>query len=135
MSLFILKSALTGVALLLAIGQAFSGMRLRGYFKRIPLPLKPLRLWHRVAGDVTLALTAMVGIICISRLGVGFHTPRVPAHATLAVLAGLAMVAKVLMARRYRRLLKEALRIGAVAGFSLLGTFIWSALWYFLLIW
>jgi hypothetical protein len=42
------------------------------------------------------------------------------------------MIAKVVMARRYRRYLRQALRIGALAGFSVLGTFGLSALSYFL---
>ena len=135
MSVLMFKSVLTSLALLLAIGQSISGLRLRGYFKRVPVPLKPLRLWHRAVGDITLALTAVVGVLCVSKLGWALYTSRERAHAVLGILAGLAMVAKVLMGRRYRRYLKQALRIGAVAGFSLLGTFIFSALWYFLLIW
>ena len=133
MSVLMLKSILTSVVLLLAVGEAFSGLRLRGYFKRVRLPVKALRLWHRVGGDVTLALTTVVGIICVSNLGLTVYALRVPAHAGLGALAGLAMVVKVVMARRYRRLLRQALKIGAVAGFSLLGTFVLSALWYFLM--
>lgn len=134
MSLLMLKSILTTVVLLLAVGEAFSGMRLRGYFQRVRLPLKPLRLWHRIGGDVTLALTTVVAILCVTHLGVGVYPLRVPAHAALGALAGLAMVVKVVVARRYRRLLRHALKIGAVAGFCVLGTFAFSALWYFLLI-
>ena len=133
MSVLMLKSILTSVVLLLAVGEAFSGLRLRGYFKRVRLPVKALRLWHRVGGDVTLALTTVVGIICVSNLGFSLYTFRDRAHAALGVVAGLAMVLKVVMARRYRRLLRQALKIGAVAGFSLLGTFVFSALWYFLM--
>lgn len=132
MSFLMLKSILTTVVLLLAIGEAISGMLLRGYFKRLPLPLKPLRLWHRVGGDFTLALTTVVGLMCLSRIGLSFHTLHGSGHAALGTLAGLAMIAKVVMARGYRRLLRQALRIGAVAGFSVLGTFALSSLWYFL---
>lgn len=135
MSLLMVKSILTSVVLLLAIGQAFSGMRVRGYFKRVRLPLKPLRLWHRVGGDATLALATLVGLICVSNLGFSLYTFRERAHVALGVLAGLAMVMKVVMARRYRRLLRQAIKVGAVAGFSVLGAFAFSALWYFLLVW
>jgi hypothetical protein len=133
MSLFMFKSVLTSVVLLLAIGEAFSGMRLRGYFKRVPLPLQRVRLWHRVGGDVTLALTTVVGLICLWRIGASFHFLHVTGHAVLGTLAGLAMIVKVVMARGYRRALRHALRIGAVAGFSVLGTFVLSSLWYFFL--
>jgi len=135
MSLLMLKSLFTTVVLILAIGQAVSGLRLRGRFKRLRLPPGTLRLWHRVGGDLTLALTALVGIICISNLGLSLYTFRERAHVTLGVLAGLAMVMKVVMARRYRSSLRLALKVGAVAGFSALGAFAFSALWYFLLVW
>ena len=132
MPLLMMKSILTSVVLLLAVGEAISGMRLRGYFKGVRLPLKRVRLWHRVGGDATLALTTVVGLICVRNIGFAFYTLHVTGHAALGALAGLAMVVKVVMARRYHRLLRQALRIGAVAGFSVFGTFVLSSLWYFL---
>lgn len=132
MSLFMMKSLLTSVVLLLAMGEAFSGMRMKGYFKSVPLPLKPLRLWHRVGGDVTLALTTVVGLVCVRDIGLPFYSLHVTGHAVFGTMAGLAMVVKVVMARGNRRLLRHALRIGAVAGFAVLGTFVLSSLWYFL---
>jgi len=132
MPLFMLKAIVTSLIMLLAIGEAFSGMRMRGYFKGVPLPLKPLRLWHRMVGDVTLALTTVVGLVCLRDIGVHFSSLHVAGHAAFGALAGLAMVVKVVSARGYRRLLRHALRIGAVAGFSVLGTFLLSSLWYFL---
>jgi hypothetical protein len=135
MSLLMLKSVLATVVLILAVGQAVSGLRLQGRFKRLPLPLGALRIWHRLSGDITLALTTLVGIICIANLGFSLYTYRERGHVALGVLAGLAMVMKVLMARKYRGLLRHALKVGAVAGFSALGVFIFSALWYFILVW
>lgn len=134
MSVLLLKSILTTVVLLLAIIQAFSGLRTRGYFRRIPIAGRTLRLWHRVGGDLTLALTTLTGIMCIYYAGVALSPPRVLLHTALGILAGLAMILKVAMTRRFRRLLGHALKIGAVAGFSLLGTFVFSALWYFILV-
>jgi hypothetical protein len=132
MSVFMFKSILTTLVLLVAIVQTITGLRTRGYLRRIPLPARTLRLWHRVGGDFTLALTTLVGIICVASFNVALHPERIPAHAWLGVLSGLSMIAKVVMARRYRRYLRQALRIGALAGFSVLGTFGLSALSYFL---
>jgi hypothetical protein len=135
MSLLMLKSVLTTVVLVLALGQAVSGLRLRGHFKRLPVPVGTLRLWHRLGGDATLALTTLVGLICVTNLGFSLYTFRERAHVALGIVAGLAMVVKVLMGRRYRRLLRHSLEVGAVAGFSVLGLFAFSALWYFRLVW
>lgn len=132
MSVFTLKSLLASVVLLLASVQAFTGLRTRGHFQRIPLSARTMRLWHRAGGDFTLALTTVVAILCLYYTGVSFHAPRVPAHIVLGTLAGLSMVAKVAISRKYRRQLRHSLKIGAFAGFSLLGTFVFSALWYFL---
>jgi hypothetical protein len=134
MSIFMVKSLLATSALLLAIMQTFTGLRTRGYFRRIPLPARTFRLWHRVGGDVTLALTTLVAMLCVYYAGIAFSPPRVPAHTALGTLAGLSMVAKVAIARKYRRRIRYSLKIGAVGGFSVLGTFILSALWYFLVV-
>jgi multisubunit Na+/H+ antiporter MnhC subunit len=125
------KSILTTVVLLLAIAQAVVGLRLRGYLKFLPLPIRRLRGWHRWSGDVTLVLIAIVAGMCVTGLGFGLYTPRERLHAALGALAALVMVLKVIIARRFRSRLRYQLILGAIAGFSLLGTFIASALWYF----
>lgn len=134
MPVFLLKSLLTTLILLLAIAQTFTGLRTRGYFRRIPLPARTFRLCHRVGGDFTLALTTLVAILCIYYGGIPLSPPRVLAHTALGTLAGLSMVTKVAIARKYRRQIKHTLKIGAVAGFSHLGTFVLSALWYFIVV-
>jgi hypothetical protein len=131
MSLLMVKSILTTVVLLLAIVQALVGLRLRGYLKFLPLPIRRLRGWHRWNGDVTLVLIAIVAGMCVSSLGFGLYSPRERLHAALGTLAALVMILKVIIARRFRTQLRHELILGAIAGFSVLGTFIASALWYF----
>lgn len=126
-----IKSILTTVVLLLAVVQAVVGLRLRGYLKFLPLPIRRLRGWHRWSGDVTLVLIAIVAAMCVIALGFGLYTPRERLHAAFGTLAGLVMVLKVIIARRFRSHLRYELILGAMAGFSVLGTFIASALWYF----
>jgi hypothetical protein len=137
MSLLMLKSVLTTLVLLLAMGQAISGMRLRGRFRWLPIPIpaKALRLWHRLVGDVTLLLILIVAIICVTHLPFSTYSLRVPLHALLGTLAAVVLFIKVVVARRFRRFLRHASVFGSLAGFSLLGCFAASALWYFFLIW
>jgi hypothetical protein len=135
MSLLMLKSILTTVALVVAAGQAISGMRLRGRLKGLPLPVGALRLWHRLGGDAVLLLTLSVAFLCVTHLGFSTYSLRVPLHAALGTLAAAILVVKVVIARRFRRSLRLAGVYGAAAGFSLLGCFAASALWYFALVW
>ena len=131
MSLLMVKSILTTVVLLLAIVQALVGLRLRGYLQFLPLPVRRLRGWHRWSGDLTLVLIAVVAGMCVSNFGFDLDSPRDWLHAALGTLAALVMVLKVIMARRFRSQLRYELILGAIAAFSVLGTFIASALWYF----
>ena len=135
MSLLMLKSLLTTVVLILAVGQAVSGLRLRGRFKRLPLPLRPLRIWHRLVGDVALLLTLSIAFICVMHLPYSAYSLRVPLHAALGTLAALVMLVKVLIARRCRTYLRRMTVLGSVVGFSILGCFAASAFWYFSLVW
>jgi hypothetical protein len=131
-SMLMVKSILTTVVLLLAIVQALVGLRLRGYLKSPPLPVRRLRGWHRWSGDVTLVLIAVVAGMCVSNFGFDLDSPRDRLHAALGTLAALVMVLKVIIARRFRSQLRYQLIPGVIAGFSVLGTFVASALWYFL---
>lgn len=135
MSLVMLKSVLATVVLILALGQAVSGLRLRGRFKRLPVPVGTVRIWHRLSGDVALLLTVGIAFICITHLPYGAYSLRVPLHAALGTLAAIVMLVKVLIARRFRTYLKRMTVLGAVVGFSMLGCFTASALWYFRLVW
>lgn len=132
MSLLMGKSILTTVVLVLAIAQALIGLRLRGYLKSLPLPLLRLRSWHRWNGYATLILTVTVAAICVTNLGFNLYSPRVTLHAALGTLAVLIMLLKVIIAWRFRIYLRHTLILGTLAGFGVLGTFVASALWYFL---
>ena len=131
MSLLMLKSLLTTLVLFVAVGQSISGLRLRGRFKRLPLPLRPLRTWHRLWGDAALLLTVCVAFLCVTHLSFSTYPLRVPLHAALGTLAAAVMLAKVLIARRFRTYLRRVTVLGTVVGFALLGCFSASALWYF----
>lgn len=132
MSLLMGKSLLTTVVLVLAIAQALIGLRLRGYLKSLPLPLPRLRGWHRWEGDATLILTVIVALICVTNFGFSLYSPRVTLHTALGTLAALVMLLKVIIARRFRTYLRYTPILGTIVGLSLLGTFVASALWYFL---
>ncbi len=134
MSVLMLKSILTTVVFALAIVQALVGLRLRGYLKSFPLPLRRLRSWHRWEGDVALGLAVVVAILCITSAGFRLYSLRVTSHAVLGTVAVLIMISKVVIARRFRIYLRHTLILGAIAGFSLLGTFVASALWYLWLV-
>lgn len=131
MSLLMVKSILTTVTLALAIAQAATGLPQRGYLKSLPLPLGRVRGWHRWSGDAALILTLVVAIQCVISFGFSMYSPRVRLHAVLGTLAALIMLLKAIIARRFRTYLRHVLILGSVVGFSLLGTFIASALWYF----
>ena len=135
MSLEMIKSILTTIVLVLAIGQAVAGLRLRGYLKSLPLPIRYLRSWHRWGGDATLLLTVAVALICVTQFSYSTYSLRVILHATLGALAATVMFMKVIVARRLRRYLRYTVVLGSIAGFSVLGCFTASALWYFRLVW
>ena len=135
MSLEMIKSILTTIVLVLAIGQAVAGLRLRGYLKSLPLPIRYLRSWHRWGGDATLLLTLAVALICVTQFSYSTFSLRVILHATLGTLAATVMLMKVVVARRLRRYLRYTLVLGMIAGFSVLGCFMASAFWYFCLLW
>jgi len=134
MSVEMIKSILTTFVLVLAIGQAIAGLRLRGYLKVLPLPARYLRPWHRWGGDATLLLTVTVAVICVTRFPFSLYSLRVPLHAALGTLAAVVMLAKVIIARRFRTHLRHTLILGLIAGLSVMGCFMGSALWYFRLL-
>lgn len=131
MSLLMVKSILTTVVLVLAIVQAITGARLRGFLKFLPLPMRPLRAWHRWGGDATLLLTLTVAIICAANLPFSTYSLRVPLHAALGTSAALIMSLKVIVARRFRPYVRYAPVLGTIAAISVLGCFVASALYYF----
>ena len=54
MSLLMLKSILTTLIVVLALGQGVSGLRIIGRFQRWSAPVKTLRFGHRLVGDAAL---------------------------------------------------------------------------------
>lgn len=131
MPLVMVKSFLTTVVLVLAAGQVISGARLRGYLKRLSLPAGSLRTWHRLGGDAALLLTVTIAVVCVTQASFSAYSLRVPLHAGLGTLAAVVMLAKVIIARRFRRYLRYAVILGTIAALSVLGCFAASALWYF----
>jgi hypothetical protein len=135
MSLLMLKSILTTVVVVLALEQGVSGLRITGRLQRWSVPVKTLRISHRLVGDAALLLTLSVAFICVTHLSYSAYSLRVPLHAALGTLVAVILLVKVVVARRFRRYLRYARILGAVAGLSLLGCFWASALWYFRLVW
>jgi len=135
MSLEMIKSILTTIVVVLAVGQAIGGLRLRGRMTFIGLPARYLRSWHRGGGDATLLLTLAVALICVTQFSYSTYSLRVILHATLGTLAATVMLMKVVVARRLRNYLRYTLVLGTIAGFSVLGCFGGSAVWYFCLLW
>jgi hypothetical protein len=133
MSLGMFKSIVTTVVLALALGQALGMGQVRGYVRLLPLEKKRLRQWHRWGGVAVLVLTCAVAVICV--FGIGgryvYYSPRVLAHLHMGTLAIVVLLLKVVIAHRFRRYLRFTLALGAAAGLLILGTFVASALWYF----
>jgi ribose/xylose/arabinose/galactoside ABC-type transport system permease subunit len=131
MSLEMLKAIATTVALVLALVQALGMAQVRGYVRLLPFEKKRLRQWHRWGGIATLVLALAVAVTCVCGLGYGLYSTRLQAHAVMGALAILVLLLKVAITNRSRRYLRFNLALGAAAGLLVLGTFIASALWYF----
>ena len=70
--------------------------------------------------------------MCVFGERYAYYPPRVLAYTVMGGLALLVLEVKTVIANRFRRYLRYALGLGAAAGLLILGTFIASALWYFL---
>jgi hypothetical protein len=86
---------------------------------------------HRWGGIAVLVLILAVAVICVFGERYAYYSLRVKAHAVMGVLAILVLLLKVAITHRSRRHLRFALALGAAAGLLILGTFMASALWYF----
>jgi hypothetical protein len=133
MSLGMFKSVATTIVLALALGQALGMAQVRGYVRLLPFERKRLRLWHRWGGVAVLVLTVTVAVVCVLGIGGRYasYSARVLAHLHMGALAIVVLILKVAIAQRFRRYLRFALVLGAAAGLLILGTFVASALWYF----
>lgn len=131
MSLGMLKSLVTTVILALAVMQALGMAQVRGYVRVLPGEKRQLRRLHRWGGIAALALTLAVAVICVLGEGYGLYSLRLRLHAVMGVLAMLVMLLKVAITHRFRRYLRYNTALGAAAGLLILGTFVASALWYF----
>ncbi|GEM_PF-1363857 len=131
MSLEMFKSVMTTIVLALALAQALGMAQVRGYVRLLPVEKKQLVQMHRLGGAATLLLALAVAAMCVLGERYAYYTPRVQAHAVMAALAILILVLKAAITNRFRRYLRFALPLGATAGLLVLGTFIASALWYF----
>ena len=132
MSLEMLKSIVTTVILALALMQALGMAQVRGYVRLLPVEKKQLRRFHRWGGIAVLVLTLAVAVICLSGLSYELYSLRVPLHAVMGALAILVLLLKVAITNRFRRYVRFTLALGVAAGLLILGTFVASALWYFL---
>jgi hypothetical protein len=131
MSLEMLKALLTTVVLALALAQALEMAQVRGYVRLLPIEKRQLLRLHRWGGIATLILTLAVAVICVRGEGYVLYSLRVQAHAVMGVLAILVLLLKVAITNRFRRYLRFTLVLGTIAGLMILGTFVASALWYF----
>ena len=131
MSLEMLKSVMTTIILALALMQALGMAQVRGYVRLLRVEKKRLRRLHRWGGVAVLVLTLAVAVICVFGEGYTPYSLRVQAHAVMGVLAILVLLLKVVITHRFRRYLRYNTALGTAAGLLILGTFIASALWYF----
>jgi hypothetical protein len=127
------KSVVTTVVLALALVQALGMGQVRGYVRLLPFERKRLRQWHRWGGIAGLVLTCVVAVMCVSGIGGRYasYSARVLAHLHMGTLAILVLLVKVVITNRFRRYLRYNTALGIAAGLLILGTFVTSALWYF----
>jgi hypothetical protein len=131
MSLEMLKSVVTTVILALALMQALGMAQVRGYVRLLPVKKGWLRQYHRWGGIAVLVLTLAIAVTCVCGEGYELYSLRVRLHVVMGVLAALVLLLKVVITHRFRRYLRFNLALGVAAGLLILGTFVASALWYF----
>jgi len=131
MSLEMLKSVMATIVLVLALLQALGMAQVRGYVRIFPFERKRLLEWHHWGGIAALVLTLAVAVICVLGEGYAYYSPRVLAHAVMGALVILILLLKMAITRFFRRYLRYTLALGAAAGLLVLGTFVASAMWYF----
>jgi len=119
----------------LAVVQLVTMGQVRGYIRFVKVPVRTLVRVHRWVGIGLSALVLVVMLLClyvIVGLGYNLEYSRVKAHIPLGAAAALVLAAKVLASHRYRRYLRHSLRLGLLAFAFVAGTFVFSALWFYL---
>ncbi len=132
----ILKTILASLAVLLALEEAWTMAEVRGFTKLLPRRPKVLVRIHRWGGVAALILVLgiiSIGLSAIFLFGYKLHSPRLWTHASLGVLAALALTAKVVASNRQRRWLRHSLALGIAAGTLVFGAFLFGAVWYWVL--
>lgn len=132
MSITMIKSILTTIALALALVQGLEMAQLKGYLHLLPIEKRKLRSLHHAGGVAALFLLALVAVLCIVSQGFYFSSLRVRLHALLGAVAILVLVVKVLITNRFRQYLRYNNALGVFAGLLVLSIFLLSALWYFI---
>lgn len=132
MSITMIKSILTTVALALALVQGLEMAQLKGYLRVLPIEKRKLRDLHRLGGVTALFLLTLIAVLCIATQGFYFSTLRVTLHALLGAVVILVLIVKALITNRFRQYLRFNNGLGALAGLLVLGIFLLSALWYFI---
>jgi hypothetical protein len=136
MPLPILKTVLATLAIVLALEEAWTMAEVRGFTKLLPRRPKVLVRIHRWGGVAALILLLVIisaGLYAVFVLGYRLYTPRLWAHASLGLLAAVALTAKVVASNRQRRWLRHSLALGIASGSLMLGAFLFGAVWYWLL--
>ncbi len=132
MSLETLKSLITSLIALLVMLQAFGMAQARGYVRCLPVGRQRLYRFHRGGGLAVLIASAGVALACVWGEGYVLYTPRVWLHAMMGAAGMAVLLIKVITTHRFRRYLRYNAFLGVLGGGLLLGTFITSALWYWL---
>lgn len=131
MSLEMLKSVMATIVLVLALLQALGMAQVRGYVRILPFERKRLLECHHWGGVTALVLTLALAVICVFGERYAYYSLRVQAHAVMGAWVILILLLKMAITRLFRRYLRFALALGAAAGLLVLGTFVASAMWYF----
>lgn len=135
MDILMSKSILATLVLLMAILQALTMSQVKGRIRLVNLPSSQLRRFHKFEGDTALLLILVTAAICISQFSITPQDPRVVLHALFGVSGVVTILLKFAVARFFRPYLRYASYISAVLFLSILGIFLSSAVWYFIVLW
>ncbi len=129
------KSILVTILLGIAVSQATEQALLYRWIPDRNLNRRLTLRLHRFGGAAAvLVFFGVLGLCWYSLLGQGYpvNTARLMAHAVLAGLATVVLLAKVAIANFFRQYLSLTLPLGISAGVLLLGLFLLTALPHFL---